>query len=481
MTDESKYVHCVYYTDGSTTPLNPGHGGSAVFGYYYKHSPRHKNIKHPSHTNLYFTTEGIHSTKEETPIEILKIVEVIKSINNPSSTNNETELLGFLIALEKASKVDHVQSVTIYTDSNYIVSSFNENMDKWISNDWRRQDNKSIVHRDTWEIVKRYKDFFELNAITINVIWVKAHADSYCNNVADIYSAIGSNASKQQYHKDPNNFNSTILDLELNYADYKKSYISKDLTLFFRELYFSSNHHDDTNYCFLSTSDSPNTIGKRDTTTIFASNVGYIPRLINVLKKAFRELERPYVSTCCIKLTKLENKDIHRLTELINPLHLVTENTYNGRPSFSLIRDNTPFIFENGMDYPFIVNATGLFTRMLEVIECKDKLNEHRFIIDITERIVQEGKIAFSNKEKHLDFSDVLENKIQLRQKLLVTIGYDIPNYLALKNIEDRIQKVELIVDCRTDSNFCTVYVNIETMDRNLYTVNIENKFLRSR
>ena len=77
------------------------------------------------------------------------------------------------------------------------------------------------------------------------------------------------------------------------------------------------------------------------------------------------------------------------------------------------------------------------------------------------------------------DFSDLFENEITLRQKLLVTVGYDIPSYLALKNIEDKIQKVSLILDHQRDNNFCTMYIKIDTQDRSIYSINIENKFLK--
>jgi len=476
--DNDKYINCVYYTDGSTMPTNPGYGGIGIFGYYYKLSDKHKNIKHPVYANLFFTTEGIKPTKEDTPIEVLKIVEIIKAVNNPLTTNNESELIGFIMALERSLEIENLKSVTIYTDSNYIVSSFNENMDRWISNNWCRQDNKPIAHRDMWENIKEYKERFKLNMIDLNVVWVKSHSDNHCNNIADIYSAIGSNSSKIQYNS-TSDFNENILNSELTYSEYKKSYPEKDLMLFFRELYFSSDYLDDTNYCFLSSSDNPTTIGKRDTTTIFASIIGYILPSINVIKKEFRNLKRNYISTCCIKLTKLENKEIHRLMELVNPKYLICKMIYNGRPCFHFIRDSSPFVFEIGTSYPFIVNATALFTRMLDVINEKDSELKNRYIFDITARIVKDNKIAFSNKEKQLDFSDVIEGKLNLRQKLLVSIGYDIPNYLALKNIESEIRKVNLIIDSKEDSNFCTVYVEIETTNRSLYTVNIENKFLR--
>lgn len=475
---DTESVHFVATTDGSCRG-NPGHGGFGVYGYTYKHATRNKNIKHPIHATLYFTRNGVHPTRDEVNLEVIDIFEVIKAINNPMATNNEAELSGFITALQKATTIPKLKSIKIFTDSNYIVTAFNENIEKWKLNNWQRQDNKPIVHKVAWTIIDELRTKYTEANVTVEAIWVKGHGDDYCNNIADIYSVVGSNSAKRQLTNNVEYFSDCILDQTLPYAEYKKSYVSKDIMLYFRELYFSSSEIDDTNYCFLSTADNPHTIGKRDTSSIFVTNIGYVPPFVNQLKKLFRAIPRAYVTTCCIKLNKIENKDVLRLTQLVNAEDLlVYQLNPSGVVSYSLVGDNTPFIYENGFDYPFMISATALFSRMMDVVNNPEP-SELRLVKDITSRVVSEGKIAFSNKDKHLDFSDIIENELQLKERLYVTVGYDIPNYLALKNIEADIQSVHLIIDSKPDSNFCTLYINIKTSDRNLYTVNIENKFLR--
>jgi ribonuclease HI len=476
---DTEGVHFVATTDGSCRG-NPGYGGYGVYGYTYKYSTRNKNIKHPTHATLFFTRNGVQTTRDESNLEVIGLYEVIKSINNPLSTNNEAELLGFITALNKAATVDNLKSIKIFTDSNYIVTAFNENIEKWKLNDWRRQDNKPIVHKQAWMTIDDFKNKFNQAGVTVEAIWVKGHSDDYSNIVADIYSVVGSNSAKRQLTSTSTTFNETILDTYLSYADYKKSYINKDIILYFRELYFSSNALDDTHYCFLSTSDNPHTVGKRDTSSIFVTNIGYVPTFVNELKKIFRAIPRVYTTTCCVKLNRLENKDILRLTNLVNAEDLLVHQLNpSGVVSYALVGgDNTPFIYENGYDYPFMISATGLFSRMMDIVATHED-TPLRLIKDITPRIVQDGKIVFSNKEKHLDFTDVIDERFNLKEKLYVTVGYDIPSYLALKNIEADIQSVQLILDAKPDSNFCTLYLNINTADRNIYTVNIENKFLR--
>lgn len=472
-------IKAFFCTDGSCRPTNPGYSGYGVFGYTYKETERSKNIKHPIHPSLYFTTLGLKKEKDEKNLEIIKIVEVIKAINNPTSTNNEAELHAFITALEKASKIDDLSSLTIHTDSNYIVTSFNENINKWKVNNWRRQDNKQIVHYKDWLIIDHYKEKFASTGIDVTVNWVKGHADDYCNNLADIYSVVGSNSARRQFINNLD-FNTDILDIELSYQDYKKSFLSKDIIFSFRDLYFSSDKLDDTNYCFLSTSENPNTIGKRDTSSIFVNNIGYVPPIVNNLKELYRKIERSYTTTCCLKLSKLDNKDLYRLTNYINLEDMLVKYIINGKVVYNVINDNNPFIFENGMEYPFIISAANLFDRMAYIDSILDKPDNNLIIKDVTSIFIENNKLKISNKDKILDLTDTFSEGVLLRQKLLLNIGYDIPNYLALKNIEDSIANIFVILQYKQDSNFCTLYSLLKLKDRDMYCVNIENKFLKN-
>lgn len=482
MSSEVKNTHFVCYTDGSCRPTNPGTAGYGLFGYTYRYTEKPKNIKHPVHTNRFFTQSGIHPERDEQAIEVLNVLEVIRAINNPTSTNNEAELLAFICALEKASTLEDISTVTIYTDSNYIVTAFNENIPKWKANGWKRQDGKPIVHIDAWLKIYSYMQAYELSGIQLKAIWVKAHADNYCNNLADLYSIVGSNSARRQIHIDPTDtFTETVYESFIPYRDYKSSYPEKDFTMFFRDLYFTSMSSEDYNYCFLSTSEEPNMIGKRDTASIFALNIGYVPKFVNDLKAIYRSIPRDYVATCCIKLSKFENKDFFRLTEKVSIDDLISRNNSNGKTTYEIIGDSSPFMFESGMKYPFMVNATALFSRMAYISDDIAIEDQYKFVIDVTDRIVNQGKLLISNKEKVLDYTALVEPYVKMKQKLLITVGYDIPSYLALKNIERDIKKVFLVVKTNPDNNFCTVYVGIETDVRTLYTVNIENKFLRIR
>jgi len=469
----------VFFCDGSAKP-NKGFGGFGVYGYIYKDAERSKNIKHPAHPTLVFTPQGVLKEKTEAVIEVTHILEVIQAINNPVCTNNEAEILAMICALEKTSQIENLSEVNIYTDSAYVVNAFNEYMVKWKTLGWKRQDHKEISHLNEWMVIDKYKEAFLTAGVKVNVAWVQGHDTSHGNIMADMFSVIASNSAKRQLTDRSSEFNGVIYDSILTYADYKKSYLDKDIVFFFRDLYFSSNALDDTNYCFLSSSDNPNNKGKRDTSSIFVTNIGYVPEIVNKFKALYRSIERDYVSTCCIRLTKIDNKEFYRLAHLINIEDLLIKHVDGKVIYYTLIRDTAPFLFENVIDYPFIVDAAKLYNKTIDISNDHKANSEHLIVRDITERIVKDNKIVLSNKDKSVDFTDIVSDTVYLKQKLLATVGYDMPSYLALKNIENDIQKVYLILETKPDSNYCTLFINIVMSDRDIYSVNIDNKYLRS-
>lgn len=479
-------LHVVFFADGSCKG-NPGYSGFGVFGYTYKYSVRPKNIKHPAHPTLSFTTSGVLKEKDTESIEVDRVFDIIHAMGNPKSTNNDAELLAFTTAMKKALTIENLGSFTIYTDSNYVVTSFNENLDKWLVNDWRRLDGKQIVHVREWDVINQLRAQMREAGIKINVQWVKGHSDSYGNIIADLYSNVGSNAAIRQLNDPSGKFDEVVLDTTLTYKEYKDSYPEKDITMFFRDIYFTSNATtDDTNYCFLCTSETPNTVGKRDTSSIFVTNVGFVPEVINAFKRIYRSVPRVYAGIATMKLNKLENKDLLRLTTLVKAEDLVTKTVINNSLQFRLIGDTTAFMTETGNEYPFVMRASGLFNKTLHIhgwVE-DDPSQVNCTTTDITNLIVKDGVVAFTNKDKTIDVTDIFHDpdiRSKHKQRLLISIGYDIPSFLALKSIEDKIKKVTLVIEDKPDTNFCTIYVCIETEDRKIYSVNVEDKFLKTR
>lgn len=468
----------VFFCDGSAKP-NPGFGGYGIFGYTYKNAERSKNVKHPAQGTLFFTPDGVLKEKGTATIEVLRIVEVIHALDNPSSTNNLAELLALSTALTQAYQIEGLDEIRVYTDSSYVINSFTKDIDSWKRNGWKTQTGKDVSNIMTMMELDRIKTMMTERGVKMDIQWVKGHNDSYGNTMADMYSVVASNSAKRQMEAGLP-FNKAVFESNLAYTDYKKSYMDRDMLYYMRDLYFSSAAINDDNFCMLSTSDNPNNKGKRDTSSMFMTNVGQVPELVKKIRALYRQLNRNYITTCTARIAKLDNKEFYRLAHLINLEDLLTKKYKNGKLNYHLIRDDNEFISEANVEYPFIMDASRVFSSTLDIASQDHTNNPDVIVRDITDRIVKDKKIVLSNKDKSVDFTDVVSDAVQLKQKLLMTVGYDIPSYLALKNIEEDIQQVYLILESKPNSNYCTLYVKIVLAERNMYSVNIENKYLRS-
>src|SRR5437868_7562863 len=91
------------------------------------------------------------------------------------TTNNRMELMGVIAALEALKKPG--LTITIYTDSQYIVKALNEGwLNKWMATNF----SKGKKNKDLW--VRFYNLYLQHN---IKFVWVKGHAQNAFNNRCD--------------------------------------------------------------------------------------------------------------------------------------------------------------------------------------------------------------------------------------------------------------------------------------------------------
>lgn len=471
-------MKAIFNCDGACRP-NPGFGGYGIFGYTFQEAKRPKNTKHPLKDKFNFTHEGILTTKGTEPIEVVSILEFIRASNNPKTTNNENELKATLHVLGLVHERVEWTEVTIITDSEYVVKGINENLAKWEANGYKKVGGMPIAYTDDWVSINLYRKALAERGCKVIVKWVKGHSGDYGNDIADYYSVIGSNAARYQFENPTDEFRTDIYTSEMPYAEYKKSY-TKDFVFHFKDLFFSSSPStQDSNYCFVSANEDEAEIGKRDNTTIFLANHGYVPQFINRIKTFYRNLPRQYVTTCSMKLSKLENRDMLRMGEYVPVEYMLVPIARNNRMTYGLVdsASNTAGVFlqENSMDFPFIASVG----KVQEVMSCPDlssvpKLN----VWDVTDKFVKDGKLALSNKDKFVDFTYLTEGQLVLTQRLMASVGADIPSYLALKKIEEEIERVEVILQGSNNNNLYTLFVRITTTNRQLYSLNVVNKYL---
>lgn len=108
------------------------------------------------------------------------------------TTNNRMELLA---AIEGLKALRFPCEVELYSDSSYIVNTFNNDwIGDWKSNGWRNSSKEEAKNRDLWEQLDAL-----CNIHKVNWIKVKGHSDNVCNNRCDKLATgeIKKNSNKQ--------------------------------------------------------------------------------------------------------------------------------------------------------------------------------------------------------------------------------------------------------------------------------------------
>ncbi len=120
------------------------------------------------------------------------------------TTNNRMELWAIIAGLESITNKEI--PVTIYSDSQYVVNSINKG---WLNN-WMKTNFKGDKKNpDLW---KKYHALAK--QFTIEIIWVKGHADNQYNNRCDELATAAADATNLEidieYERQPAAFNKLL-------------------------------------------------------------------------------------------------------------------------------------------------------------------------------------------------------------------------------------------------------------------------------
>ena len=97
----------------------------------------------------------------------------------PETTNNRMEMMAAIKALE-AIKPGYQGSITLWTDSTYVLKGITEWIHGWKKRGWKKSDKKPVINKDLWQRLDA------LNAERdVNWKWVKGHAGIEGNERAD--------------------------------------------------------------------------------------------------------------------------------------------------------------------------------------------------------------------------------------------------------------------------------------------------------
>lgn len=94
------------------------------------------------------------------------------------TTNNRMEMMAVITALEA---LRMPCSVTITTDSKYIVQGMTEWIANWQKNNWKNSQRKDVLNRDLWERLLHAAEGHE-----IKWEWIKGHNGHYENERCDL-------------------------------------------------------------------------------------------------------------------------------------------------------------------------------------------------------------------------------------------------------------------------------------------------------
>ena len=104
------------------------------------------------------------------------------------TTNNRMEMMACIFGLEA---LDHEYSVTVYSDSKYLVDSVSKGWAaNWMRNDWKRSGGSQAVNVDLWErllaLIQKHQ---------IRFVWVKGHNGHQENERCDQLATAAANGS----------------------------------------------------------------------------------------------------------------------------------------------------------------------------------------------------------------------------------------------------------------------------------------------
>ena len=94
-----------------------------------------------------------------------------------STTNNRMELTAVIEALNA---LNRACSVSLYTDSKYVMDGLNEWLPNWKKRGWKTADKKPVKNQDLWQALDA-----AVARHTIEWHWVKGHAGHPGNERAD--------------------------------------------------------------------------------------------------------------------------------------------------------------------------------------------------------------------------------------------------------------------------------------------------------
>lgn len=178
----------ILYSDGSANP-NPGPTGYGIHGYLFTHDTPKKGTGHTTH---HLSRDGYKRKSESEPVNDIVIqsyIDAYGSIQQPA-TNNIGEMAGVIQALRIATQWV-LDTLIIYTDSQYVCVGMNERIDKWEARNWTKPDGTLLANVERWkELVTLHRELVN-RGVKVEYRWIRGHNEDPGNEKADQLADIG--------------------------------------------------------------------------------------------------------------------------------------------------------------------------------------------------------------------------------------------------------------------------------------------------
>jgi ribonuclease HI len=116
---------------------------------------------------------------------------------DPQTTNNRMEMQAAVAALEFFANSGQMESVTLYTDSEYVKNGITKWIQGWKNKGWKTSTGKDVVNQDLWHLLDK------LNSRQVKWEHVRGHSGDFYNDRCDEIARSFSHSFKPelQQHK----------------------------------------------------------------------------------------------------------------------------------------------------------------------------------------------------------------------------------------------------------------------------------------
>jgi ribonuclease HI len=183
--------------NGVSSPINVNKSNLTEINKTPHNTPQNSPVKVSFHTHinneLSVYTDGSHS-KGKGGIGVVFVIpgshlgtcEIVEEISEHMpefpTTNQRAELMAVLVALKQIQvKYSDYSVINIYTDSEYVVNTFNKFIHQWLRNNWLTSNKETPKNSDL--ILQISSLLKHIPQVTIS--WVQSHATNIYNNLAD--------------------------------------------------------------------------------------------------------------------------------------------------------------------------------------------------------------------------------------------------------------------------------------------------------